>query len=41
LITNSNLVGCSIGTSATLVPRKSLTSCWATSCRKIWTRPGP
>ena len=29
LITSSNLVGCSTGMSATLLPRKSLTICWA------------
>ena len=28
LITSSNLVGCSTGMSATLVPLKSLTICW-------------
>lgn len=28
LITSSNLVACSTGTSATLLPRKSLTICW-------------
>ena len=35
LITNSNLVGCSIGRSAGLAPRKSLTSCRLTSSPKI------
>jgi hypothetical protein len=41
LITSSNLVGCSTGMSAGLTPRKSLTSFWASSSRKIWTIPGP
>ena len=41
LITSSNLVGCSTGISAGLTPRKSLTSCWASSSRKIWTIRGP
>ena len=34
LITSSNLVGCSTGMSATLVPRRSLRVCWSITSKK-------
>ena len=37
LITRSNLLGCSTGTSTTLVPRNSAAACRGTSSRQTWT----